>query len=157
MHISTNNGVSTNVIKAGYKTNFATEGLVDNFEKVIYGFGLLSVSKLPDYFTTCLPSPQKGEPVTLPVGKIPSQNLEVVNKWPDLSTSSNNGSTLDSNRAEYANNNHKYQFLYGEAKNLGANNTLVHKVVGAFGPKTDNGINVNSSQNDYYTTSGNRQ
>lgn len=39
------------------------------------GKGLAPVSKLPDYFTTCLPWPQKGE--TLSIGSLPLQNLQV--------------------------------------------------------------------------------
>lgn len=39
------------------------------------GKGLAPVSKLPDYFTTCLPWPQKGE--SLSIGSLPLQNLQV--------------------------------------------------------------------------------
>lgn len=39
------------------------------------GKGLAPVSKLPDYFTTCLPWPQKGE--SLSISNLPLQNLQV--------------------------------------------------------------------------------
>lgn len=43
------------------------------------GKGLAPVSKLPDYFTTCLPWPQKGE--SLSISNLPLQNLQVdINK-----------------------------------------------------------------------------
>ncbi len=36
---------------------------------VQYGFELAPVSKNPDYFTTCLPAPQRGPTILLPLGK----------------------------------------------------------------------------------------
>lgn len=153
IHISTDNNISTNVIKAGYTSNWATEGLVDNFEKVIYGFGLLSVSKLPDYFTTCLPSPQKGEPVTLPVGKIPSQQLEVINRRNFSVTSINND--LDSDNS-YVSDGHKYQFLFGSALNTGTSSGMQNYAPIALANKSGGAFDTNSRQT-VYRTSGNGQ
>lgn len=82
-HISPNGSVfHPNIIYfpwPGGGTQLSNIPIIDQLGYIRAGLGLMSVSKLPDYFTTCLPSPQKGDPVTVPIGGIPAQRLEVVN------------------------------------------------------------------------------
>lgn len=61
------------------------------------GDSLLSVNKYKDYFTSCLPSPQKGDPVLLPLGEwapvytrtedVPSDGSIVALRWAHNGTS----------------------------------------------------------------------
>nr|WEW54490.1 MAG: major capsid protein [Microvirus Sku122] len=54
-----------------------TTSFVNNVQ---YGFELAPVSKNPDYFTTCLPAPQRGPSVQLPLGATaPIRNIENPN------------------------------------------------------------------------------
>ena len=59
-------------------------GFIDPYnpgQAILAGFGTLPVSKLPDYFTTSLPSPQKGTPVELSINSLRLNGLaEVINR-----------------------------------------------------------------------------
>lgn len=62
------------------------------YSNIQYGIGLAPVSKLPDYFTTCLPSPQKGQTVNIldSFGKVPvvyGEQGELSSLMADLSNS----------------------------------------------------------------------
>lgn len=50
----------------GARGHTAGPGLWDGITSALYGGSPLPVSKFHDYFTSCLPSPQKGEPMELP-------------------------------------------------------------------------------------------
>lgn len=79
--------------------NLQSNQLVDTGDAFNPAFGdiLLSVNKYKDYFTSCLPSPQKGDPVLLPLGEwapvytrsetVPSDGSLIGLKW------AHNGST----------------------------------------------------------------
>lgn len=120
---ATANDVLHNVLKVERPSGGANIPLVDNYDTILTGFGLLSVSKLPDYFTTCLPSPQKGQPVTLPLGSVELPEQSVVNKqlFP-IWTRSTGSPSPTSSFAEYSrysttsgtavkDQKHIYQFL----------------------------------------------
>lgn len=143
------------IVAYGVAAGHSTDPAIDT-NGIIAGFGLRSVSKLPDYFTTCLPSPQKGEPVTLPVGKIPSQSLEVVNRQNYNTGIVNN--LLDQNNS-YQNDNHRLQLLFSNAQNLGSlpNDIKRHYAISAVMPTSGNGVNTSSSDNSFLVTSGNKQ
>lgn len=89
----------------------------DPGQAILGGLGTLPVSKLPDYFTTCLPSTQKGDPVNINIGEIPQQYLEVINRnqWIPRGTSTvkNNFNTDTYFRDSNVRYNHVYQFLMG--------------------------------------------
>lgn len=73
--------------------NLQSNQLVDTGDAFNPAFGdaLLSVNKYKDYFTSCLPSPQKGDPVLLPLGEwapvytrtetVPSDGSLIGLKW----------------------------------------------------------------------------
>lgn len=73
--------------------NLQSNQLVDTGDvaELLTGDVLLSVNKYKDYFTSCLPSPQKGEAVLLPLGEwapvytratdVPSDGSLVALKW----------------------------------------------------------------------------
>lgn len=50
------------------KVSQATSKMDSYLTSLIYGKGLAPVSKLPSYFTSCLPYRQKGLPITIPLG-----------------------------------------------------------------------------------------
>lgn len=67
--IFNNNNVDSNVTVSDYKDS-------DDYNKTIQiGKGLAPVTRLPDYFSTCLPYPQKGDSVSLDT--LPLNNLTV--------------------------------------------------------------------------------
>ncbi len=73
--------------------NLQSNQLVDTGDvgSLLFGDVLLNVNKYKDYFTSCLPSPQKGEAVLLPLGEwapvytrsenVPSDGSLIALKW----------------------------------------------------------------------------
>ena len=59
-----------------------------NRDKALRGRGLLKASKLTDLAVSCLPEPQKGDAINLPLGTsapvLPSTTANNVNNWPAL-------------------------------------------------------------------------
>lgn len=52
-------------------------------------------AKYHDYFTSCLPGPQKGPDVTIPVGNIPQLRVGALNDYHDFSVRAIHGKTSD--------------------------------------------------------------
>lgn len=93
--------------------------LNDDPYAIVVGLGLMSVSKLPDYFTTCLPAPQKGDPVVInTVAGNSALNLEVVNRnlYNTRGTNQTKNDMTDFRNRVNANlesrQAHTYQFLF---------------------------------------------
>lgn len=117
---------------------------------ILAGFGTLPVSKLPDYFTTCLPSPQKGAPVGIKFNSMIAElpDLEVVNRNAyatqtnigDLNLVSNWGGT-GTNDEKY--NKHRYQFLQKSSFDMGQQ------------PNNENVLVGGIKGRDYLLSSGN--
>lgn len=62
----------------------------DDAEQDITKFKLLKKNKTPDYFTTCLPSPQKGDPVVLPLGEKANIYLDGISGGMSVYSSNDN-------------------------------------------------------------------
>lgn len=83
-------------IPSGYKINFsAYQTSFDYHKSIKYGFGLAPVSKLPDYFSTCLPFQQKG--IALPVGRQDITNIVVDNLTKCTTIPANNKNSFNPN------------------------------------------------------------
>ena len=140
------------IISYGLAGNHLIDPMIDG-SGIIAGFGLSSVSKLPDYFTTCLPSPQKGDPVSLPVGSLPAQRLEVRNR--NVYEPQQVNTVLD-NTTAYVGPYHNYQFLFGNALHESTAGNKLY-VPAAFAGKQSNGAYDNNDRQTVYPTSGNKQ
>lgn len=117
------------------------------YETIQYGIGLAPVNKLSDYFTSCLPSPQKGDPVTLPVQVSGLANLQLRN------TNTVNNQQLSGQFAVYDNNGSSYRnssgsfdsrFLGIQSGNTSSGTIMLTDSVGATS-QTANGKVVNLS------------
>lgn len=125
---------------------FSTDGSIsdapDSFNPynpgnhILKGCGTLPVSKLTDYFTTCLPSTQKGNPVTLQMSSltIPVPSLEVINRQP---FNQNSQATQSVDRSHFydgfngvKSKNHMYQFLLYDYLGGVNTNNREHMLVG---------------------------
>lgn len=76
----------------------ATDDLWDGITTAMYGGTPLPVSKYHDYFTSVLPSPQKGEPMQLPFfhdDMVPVGSLANTHDFSSFALSGNNGGTPD--------------------------------------------------------------
>lgn len=117
------------------------EPIIDDYRAILSGFGLMSVSKLPDYFTTCLPAPQRGNTVSLPTGTIRAQNLEVVNRKQYRTRADTLGNNdFQDFRSNIINTldgrlNHVYQFLRNQTIESNIANQDKY-VIGAFSGST---------------------
>lgn len=97
-----NNGIER-IYRAAFLENQLIDVHVDKanpryydywYETIQYGIGLAPVNKLSDYFTSALPSPQKGDPVTLPVSLSGIANIKLRNvssNQPNLPTNQLSG------------------------------------------------------------------
>lgn len=96
--ITVTNSDANNTIQRIYQAAFVDNQLIEThvqktniryydywYETIQYGIGLAPVNKLSDYFTSALPTPQKGDPVTLPIGISGVANLKLRNV-PDAGT-----------------------------------------------------------------------
>lgn len=78
-----------NGVKNTYELHGRRPTFLDSFASALYGGDLLPVNKNFDYFTSCLPSPQRGPAVTIPIApgapvisSAPfSSESEVLKKW----------------------------------------------------------------------------
>ncbi len=76
-----------------------------------------NVAKFHDYFTTCLPSPQKGDPVEIGTINVPERILPVAGLRLDLNTSATSPSLFPSSNLEQLTN--AAGFTYGNSLSLG--------------------------------------
>lgn len=87
--LTVTNADANNTIERIYQAAFVDNQLIEThvqktnlryydywYETIQYGIGLAPVNKLSDYFTSALPKPQKGDPVTLPIGISGIANLK---------------------------------------------------------------------------------
>lgn len=98
---------------------------ISNPNSFIHSLGLLPVNKIHDYFTSCLPAPQKGNAVSLPLGQLApvvfNQDSTKFNRQagsPVLATSS--GDTFTFNNLDlrsYSPNAHQFTKLAGHLDN----------------------------------------
>lgn len=88
--ITVTNSDANNTIQRIYQAAFVDNQLIEThvqktntryydywYETIQFGIGLAPVNKLSDYFTSALPKPQKGDPVTLPIGISGVANLKL--------------------------------------------------------------------------------
>lgn len=81
-----------------YNEWYRDENLIDSVyfddgdtDDVLTNYSLLKRCKRHDYFTSCLPWPQKGDSVDIPLGDLAPVGLRTVNNNPALDTSFYNG------------------------------------------------------------------
>jgi len=117
------------------------------YETIQFGIGLAPVNKLADYFTSCLPSPQKGDPVSLPVQISGLANLHLR----DTNTVNNQQlsgqfAVYDSNGSSYRNSSGSFdsRFLGIQSGNTSSGIIMLTDSVGATS-QTANGKVANLS------------
>lgn len=72
----------------------------DDAQEDLSAYKLLKKNKTPDYFTTCLPWPQKGDPVLLPLGDTANVVSKFVHDGPSQTGSSANPYIMTSETGE---------------------------------------------------------
>lgn len=85
-----------------------TQPPMTGLNDIFYWSGCLNVNKFHDYFTTCLPSPQKGAAVTLSLGDIAPVTTDPVNATNGIVWRSLNGSLTGSNGLYTDSTGHMY-------------------------------------------------